>query len=295
MDSVTGNIPAWLTSCLRTEDDVFFRRFRSDQAFLDVVEGTPETGGIWNLKRLLKDDLFRKALPLIQQSDHVGSPLRRISFGSYSLSPTTIRYANNAANCFRFFPSLSTVYEIGAGYGGDCKIFNDFAKVSGRTIDWSIFDLPTSQRVIEKFLAQFGYSARFHSLDSFMFRGPALIISNGALSEMRGSLLERYIEKVVAPCQFGYFITNFDTHSKPFGGWSTDEFLTALNRIGKSPRELHTESYLSYFDKQAGSRLIVFGTDVPYRIDYRRSDVVKIIAIQKAYGLLRRLTNYYLS
>jgi hypothetical protein len=95
----------------------------------------------------------------------------------------------------------------------------------------------------------------------------------------------------VKPARFGYFIANFETHSKPFGGWSTDDFLRALRQMGKDARELHTESYLSHFDKQAGSRLIVFGTEAPERNDlYGFVDIFKIWMLQKTYGAIRRLT-----
>jgi len=307
-ESVTGNLDAWQNSCLRAAvNDECFRKFRSERAFLEVVEGAPETSAIWNLKRLLKNQKFLKALPLIRQSEYIGSPRRQVLFNDpsgievmCSLTPTTVRYANNAANSIDFFgPEILsgkyTIYEIGAGYGGECKVFNDYARaLYSRTLEkWTIFDLPTSHGVIKKFLSQFNYSADRGSLDTFEADGPSFVMSNGALSEMRGALLESYVEKVVAPSQYGYFITNFETHSKPFGGWTTGEFLRVLRQMGKSDaRELHTESYLSYFDKQARSRLIVFGTDTPTN-RARRSfkDVVKILAIQMAYGVTRRLTN----
>ena len=218
---------------------------------------------------------------------------------SVVLHQRTVRYANNAANCIDLFgPKILSdefqIYEIGAGYGGECKIFNDYATTlySRSLRNWTTFDLPSSYGLIRKFLSQFGYQMEAESLEAFVAPNrPSLVMSNAALSEMRGSLLETYMERVVRPASHGYFITNFDTHSKPYGGWSTEEFLRALHRMGKGDaRELHTISYLSHFDKCVGSRLIVFGTNAPTKRNvYSWVDVAKIIAIQKAYSITRRL------
>ena len=41
--STSANIQEWIDSCqLAGYDDLFFQRFRSSPAFLDIVEGTPK-------------------------------------------------------------------------------------------------------------------------------------------------------------------------------------------------------------------------------------------------------------
>src|SRR3989344_2655835 len=101
-DAVSARELDWVQACIDAANkDDYFSVFRSSWPFRRVIEGTPETGGIWNLRRLLKEPKFLKALPLIQTSDTIGLPLNMIdftapSFGekdnliTHSLSPTTI-------------------------------------------------------------------------------------------------------------------------------------------------------------------------------------------------------------
>lgn len=307
-DAVSAKESDWVQACIDAgKDDNYYRTFRSSKPFQRVIEGTPIVGGIWNLRRLLKDAKFFRALPLIQLSDTVGLPLNMIDFTvssgekkiqtTHSLSPTTIRYANNALNCSalfgdNIFNGEVEIHEIGSGYGGECKAFNDFAvTLSGSKLGekWHIYDLPSSRGIIERFLAHFNYSARFDELNSNVSENGAdrLVISNGAFSEMRGSLLEAYFDTVIAPSKFGYFITNFEIHSAPHGGWTTPEFIKRLRACGKTDVTiLPTTEYLGYFDKQAKSQLIVFGHTKARRDSTTLKDILKIRLISVIIGIL---------
>lgn len=281
--SVSAKQNDWIQACmLAAKDDGYFRSFRSYSAFQRVVEGTPKSGGVWNLKRLLSDKLFVDLIPVIQSSDTIGLPLNMIDVHlplsksnvskerAYSLSPTTIRYANNAINCMKLFGKDvfnggTDIYEIGSGYGGECKIFNDFStylfkKTLGK--NWHIFDLKSSEGIIKRFLSVFGYKAKFKALESIKIKSgsDSLAISNAAFSEMNGSLLDDYFDNVIAKCGMGYFITNFESQSAPYGGWKTDDFIERLKKAGKTDvLVLPTKDYLSLFDSQAGSKIIIFG------------------------------------
>ena len=104
-DAVSAKESDWVHACIdAAKSDNFYRTFRSEKPLQRVIEGSPRVCGVWNLRRLLKQPLFLKTLPLIQTSDTVGLPLNMIDFTappsyekSYSLSPTTLRYANNAS------------------------------------------------------------------------------------------------------------------------------------------------------------------------------------------------------
>ncbi|MBA4319486.1 MAG: hypothetical protein C0412_13880, partial [Flavobacterium sp.] len=249
-DAVSAKENDWVKACIdAANDDVFFHTFRSSPAFLRVVEGSPVISGIWNLNRLLKNSIFAKVLPLVKTSDSVGFPSKIIYFKSVQkrniisnkewLSTTTIRYVNNCLNCLSLFGNKilngnTEIYEIGAGYGGECKIFNDFAmSLYNKSIEesWHIFDLPSSTGLIERFLKQFKYSASFSRLGKRMNinNKDTLVISNGAFSEMSGDLLDSYFDSVISKAKHGYFITNFETHSVPHGGWTTEQFIDKLH------------------------------------------------------------------
>ena len=161
---------------------------------------------------------------------------------------------------------------------------------------YSIFDLKSSYALIERFLHCFGYSTAFMELDaSPIVEENGLVISNGAISEMRGKLLDEYIDVVVRPAKHGYFMTNFESHSVPYGGMTTASFISRLREAGKTDVvELSSERYLSYFDHQAGTRLIVFGTKVNGESGSHFVDAVKMRLLQKLLRINERLINYIL-
>lgn len=304
-ESVTANIPTWGIECQRAaQDDEFFKIFRRSEIFLQVIEGTSLIGGLSNLRRLLKDSNFLSSLKEIQKSDYFGGPLNLIEFFDADgfqayLTPTTIRYANNACNVLTLFGKQifeNEIYEIGGGYGGECKVFKDISlSIFGNDISWHIYDLPSSTSIITKWLGIFGYNVKFEDISQNKDILPnSFVISCGALSEIRGDLLKAYIDDVVLRATYGYFITNFDSHSKPFGGWSTDEFISYLRKNGKADiRELDARTWLSYYDFDAGSRLIVFGAkSISNKTQIRDYVIYKIIA--KIRGLERRIVRWWL-
>lgn len=164
----------------------------------------------------------------------------RVGDTAYSLSPTTLRYANNALSCLAIFDEAlfaSPIYEIGAGYGGEYRVFHEMTSSLGRKMaSWSIFDLQTSTGLIKRFLetqgTEFPLFQNIYSGDSNPPASP-IVLSNGAISEMRGQLLSDYLEVLVRPAVGGYFITNFESHSLPYGGISTSDFTSILKSMGK--------------------------------------------------------------
>jgi hypothetical protein len=276
-ESVTGGMNEWIECCLKAgKCDEFFRIFRRSKIFLQVTEVTSRAGGLWNLRKLLFQNPTKlaKVLPLVEKSDYYGSPPNLIEFRmkgvedrSFFLNPTTIRYLNNAFNVNNLFSfeNIDRVFEIGGGYGGECKVFNDFSNsLIARSLKWTIFDLPSSFDLISRYLSCFSYSTQFSELCKYNngIDSNSLVLSNGALSEMRGSTLKNYIDKVVLKCKFGYFITNFESHSAPFeNGWTTNQFIDYLYFNGKHDvKELDSNIFLSPFDHTVGTKLVVFGT-----------------------------------
>ena len=112
---------------------------------------------------------------------------------------------------------------------------------------------------------------------------------------MWGNLLDDYLEKVVRKASYGYFMTNFETHSSPYGGITTKNFLDRLKSFGKLDAvELNPANYLSYFDKKAGTRLIVFGADLSGNNSSKVYNSYFINIIEKTHNLLSHLINKYI-
>ena len=265
-------MPEWITACEAASfDEEYFRIFRSKAEFMYVVEGTPRVGGQMLFDRLSRNRNFCSAFEKILASDYYGAPQNLITVNHegncVQISPTTLRYANNACNVVEFFGNLIfdvPIIEIGGGYGGECKIFNDLhhqAHPNCGELNWTFYDLPTSDNLIKKWLSIFQYSAKFANLSSFLPRieTDSLVISNGAISEMHGKLLDKYFQEIVLRSKYGYFIVNFDEHSLPYGGWSNELFVKKLIEGGKKDAAIFSaEDYLCATD--AGhSFLVVFG------------------------------------
>ena len=305
--SVTGDSPEWSSSCaLAAESEDYFREFRSSPVFAHNVEGTPRLGGQLLIRKLAKNPVFLASILLIAKSDLYGSPLKLLKFKSTSgellFSPTTLRYVNNCLNSIGLFGDdifNQPIIEIGGGYGGECKIFNDIAQVVTRSttsLNWTIYDLSTSTGLIKKWIKLFGYTAKFAEIGALVSKphDNYLVISNGALSEMRGAVLENYFEKIVIPAKRGYFITNFETHSTPHGGWTTETFLNKLILAGKSDAKvLPAHEFLSWSDS-GNSTLIVFGMGSNRPMMNSRSDPFKYQLITKLNEYNMRVVNIIL-
>ena len=307
--SVTANESDWGDACLAAAlDDSNFLNFRSEKAFLRVIEGSPTAAGLYNLRRLLKNDRFRKCLPLLQMSDSIGNPQNLVEFKvdgiNYRLSPTTIRYANNAINIMTIFGEeilkSGVICEIGGGYGGEACVFNHFSRtIFNASIGnrWKLYDLPTSHLLIRRFLKTFQYEVDIVEEMDSKWR-PDLVISNGAISEMWGDTLKQYLDNIVSRAKRGYFMTNFETASAPFGGITTDKYIAILKGMGKTDALLlPARSFLSDFDHKAGTRLVVFGAGSFGRVLFNhpnKRDIVCIILLDKLFRMYELSVKKYL-
>jgi hypothetical protein len=223
------------------------------------------------LAKIVKNSFYRENLIEFSKSEKIGKPVEVISVevdsAKFDVSATTLRYINNLFNMESLFCGLFTgvsVYEIGGGYGGEAKIYNDLGKLRDKNYSkWTIFDLPTSEALIKRFNSFFGYECNFMNVfeDRIENEAEYLVVSNGAFSEMRSELQEKYFDCVIKNAKYGYFHTNFESHSAPFGGWTTAEFIRKLKSHGKHVQVLSPRKYLSIFDERVGGKLIVFGVD----------------------------------
>jgi hypothetical protein len=281
-NSVLGSNKNWvqLTNSIgKKMGGVGFKRFRSHPVILYGVEGSNYISSFDNIFffRNNPQHIITKLLKKISLSDTVGAPSNIFTFyvnnEKVTINPTTLRYAKNWANildCFNLnINSLKlTISEIGAGYGGEAKVFFDlWHKYNNKKfVSYEIYDLKSSTQLIAKFLKEFNYSVKFKYLnDSKHYKIKAdnkkLVISNGALSEMWGDLLNSYLKEVVYKADYGYFIVNFDTHSRPYGGISNQDFFDLLKKNGKNPIWLEVDNFLTSFDK-GFSKLIIFGAKI---------------------------------
>lgn len=278
-ESVSGSSEDWVEfTTLAGLDSNIFENFRRHPVMLRVIEGTNYLSSFENINffRNNSSHVVTKFLAKISSSDKVGNPLRLLTFylndKLLELNPTTLRYAKNWSNiidCFNLkndFPSLE-ISEIGGGYGGEAKVFFDLEpelNKKKKLILYDIYDLKSSTQLITNFLNKFEYSVNYKSLincknSEIKKDCKKLVISNGALSEMHGDLLNLYLSQIVYKADYGYFIVNFDSHSKPLGGISNKDFFELLQKNNKNPIWIKNDcNFLTSFDKDSSS-LIIFG------------------------------------
>lgn len=275
-NSASGGYEAWREVCRKAaSDDEAFNKFRNNDIVKLIIDGYPPHAAWEYLISIRNKPYFREIIRRWHESDSICSPQTKIKFTlknkDFSLSPATGRYIRNVYNLIEIFGKdilQGVICEIGAGFGGDCKIFKDFLNIysdkAQQRHKYYIFDLPSAVGLIRRYLKSFNYSAKF--MDVFNERSLPqhydLIISNAAFSEMRGKLLDQYFDKIISKADKGYFITNFESHSAPDGGWTTEEFIGNLRAIGKiNPIAINsTEWFLSPFDSQSSSKLVIFGS-----------------------------------
>lgn len=280
--STSGSEDDWVSYGPKFAEDGLFPTFRSHPTMLRVVEGSPARAGKWNLRRLKSNKLFGLFVEKFSTSDFVGAPKNLIYFNfrgkNMSMNPTTLRYVNNLMNMLELFgpdvfrPAIvggqkESIVEIGSGYGGECKIVNDFVSEYFKSAlgdKWNVFDLNSSLPLISRWLATFGYWASMNPDQNSLGR-ISLVVSNAAFSEMKRELQEKYMSQIIEKAQRGYFIENFSTFSVQLGGFTRDEFIGRLKLAGKQVLDLEPRLWLSDFDQDASTGLIVFSTKkLPY-------------------------------
>jgi len=287
----------WIDACKDAIQNLNY--FRSTPEFQLVIEGTPKLWGEYHLKNLLNNQLFIRALSDLEEMDLFGLAFRdtcydkRIEFKTkdstgihnHCLTPTALRYARNTINILEIFgtslPANFSIYEIGGGYGGDAKTFSAIASnVNISPSSWNVFDLESSHELIKQSCKHISFpialNANYPS-SKINPKGDGLCFSCGALSEMNGKTLDSYLHNVLLPCDFGYFLCNFDTHSKPYGGISTKDFIEFLKNNGKkNVQELNSFDYFTPYDNfSGGSRLVIFGAEELQLNAPRKTDFIR--------------------
>lgn len=199
------NTADYLDLCRRAvEDEEVYKNFRNLDPMTMIVENSPEKSGQEYFDHINKyDPKLLELMPAFLTSDLIGLPAR-YTYGDYYASPTTIRYIKTVIDLFRNFGPLNgaVIAEIGAGYGGLCKIFHHVFKPS----DYFIFDLPEAQALQNKFLSKFGVIPVNNEYPEHI----DLLIAMYSWSELSDELQVEYLERVIMKAKNCYIMLNYD-------------------------------------------------------------------------------------
>ena len=244
-------------------DESKFRIFRQDTVYTSIVETLTREGGDQYLQFILKKD--PSILDFVDQfitSDMIGNPfkykylIKRNFFTKkyITIAPTTLRYIKVLSDLRKFFGSLNDlrIVEIGAGYGGQCKIIADIFKFKS----YVIFDIDPAIALTRKFLEHFQIpDAECRNVSGInRWENFDLCISNYAFSELCRSEQEKYIP-IILNSTMGYFTCNFQTHT-----FEPEQFTAIdLMNMHNDSKVITDSGYLPQIDYVQKIDLIIWG------------------------------------
>jgi len=183
-----------------------FAQFRKAAAYYPILEHVSYEQGKEYL-RVIKEQTpeLLDRIELFRSNDTVGNPVVYFYEGVGVISPTTLRYIKVASDLLLLFgPSLegSSIIEIGAGYGGQCKILSDLFHFK----KYTIIDLPGPLALTKKYLeTQKVQNVIYKAFDeSIAGQKYDLVISNFAYTECTQEMREKYDEEILAHSKRGY-------------------------------------------------------------------------------------------
>ncbi|NNG04035.1 MAG: putative sugar O-methyltransferase [Inquilinus sp.] len=238
-------------------DPKVFATFRRSAAYNAILEHVDAEQGKQYLSIIndryphLLDHLDR-----FKSNDRDGAPLLVEYPETGAISPTTLRYIKVLGDLERLFGSLSTLHivEIGAGYGGQCKIINDYERFEAYTI----IDLPEALALSRRFLAAHDIGApkvRFVAAEDCGTAIAAdLVISNYAFTECNRAAQTAYLHNILLRSPRGYMSCNVAGHGRPM---SRRELRRAIPGAEELPEEplTHKRNYLLVWGTQLAAAI----------------------------------------
>ena len=194
---------------LASKHDSIFNKFKRNSKYRRVLEHVTESQGKAYLDIINKEgkDLL-KFINKFKENDEYGSPITSDYDKIGKISPTTLRYIKILSDLRKFFGDLNNmdIVEIGAGYGGQCKIISDAISFNSYTI----IDLNTVLKLIKKYLTKLRVDKVDYLTQDKLSNDKKydLLISNYAFSECVKSVQDEYIQKVLNKSKRGYITYN---------------------------------------------------------------------------------------
>jgi putative sugar O-methyltransferase len=192
------------------DDEEVFKTFKNRSACTYMLEHVTYEQGLGYLAEIKR--LQPKLLNHIEcfaTNDSLGTPqVFRYDELNLDISPTTLRYVKVLADLIYHFGSLSMldIVEIGVGYGGQCKIINEYFVPKSYTL----VDLPDVLTLAKKYLTCHGIeNIALRSHLSGLQTPYNLCISNYAFTEISRQCQDFYAKNIISLSDKGYITCNF--------------------------------------------------------------------------------------
>ena len=236
--SASDQHEGYLVVCeLAARYDSVFKVFKRNRHYRTVLEHLTGLQGLEYLKVVKEEDAdLVNYYSAFQENDLLGSP-HTFDYDVGRLSPTTLRYVKVLADLKSAFGDLGglDICEIGAGYGGQCKIISDVFDIASYTV----IDLPRVLPLIQKYLNRCGVSNIIY-LTPHQIREPLpfdLVLSNYAFAECTRQMQNFYLEKIIDKARRGYLTYNFPrdfrttAETSPYGKQEITERLSKMHSV----------------------------------------------------------------
>ena len=208
-----------------------FANFKRNPIYNKILEHVSELDG-----QLYKNYLdinfpeFKNFLKIFKTNDEIGNPIKFNYSDIGDISPTTLRYIKVLSDLIRLYKSLDNfnIIEIGVGYGGQCKIINDYFNIR----KYTLVDLPEVLELSQKYLNIFN----IENLDFLNFnnlpnnKNYDLVISNYSFSELSKEMQNFYFENIINKSEHGYLTCNFISNYFNIDSYNLDEIKTHLHK-----------------------------------------------------------------
>lgn len=242
MKTSISDTPNYRNICLNfSKHDNLFEKFKQDPNYTQILEHTSKIQAIEYISCIKNSKLDLSKIDKFRENDEQGSP----SIEYYGdplfdgISPSTIRYIKTLSDLVNTFKNLDgkKIIEIGVGYGGQCKLINDYFDIQS----YHLIDLPEVLELSEKYLNKYNYSNI--SYGGELLNEYDLIISNYAITECDKNIQIKYIDDIISKSRHGYITANYISEVFNINSLSKEEF---IKRINKDPLYINSEYPLTF-------------------------------------------------
>jgi cyclopropane fatty-acyl-phospholipid synthase-like methyltransferase len=177
--------------------------FKKDRLFIGTIGNdvaSYETAlQFYNFIVTNRIDLLKKErLDRFLENDKVGNP-KIYTIENIQISPGTLIFMKVLSD-ISGLKDVSTIIEIGSGYGGQCKIITE-----GLDVEYTCVDQPGCLALCKSYLREVGTTAKFMQSDSVQPTETDLVISNYCISELDVAGIDFYFDKIVKTAKYIYF------------------------------------------------------------------------------------------
>jgi hypothetical protein len=204
-----------LCKLIVANDDVF-NSFRRDKSYSTILSSTERIVGeiaLESISKLGKLSVLKTNFERLRENDSFGGPQLHSYDGMGDIDSSTLKYFKSAMEIMElvgdFYPKK--IVEVGAGYGGLCKVLSLFFEFN----EYVIVDLPEVIRLTEKYLSNFPSlhgRVKFVScenLNSIQSDGGIdLFVADSSLAELNSETQKIYTQKLATNAKFIYVFWN---------------------------------------------------------------------------------------